>query len=56
MARLYFSEISSRYENIPAAHADTFQWMLKNNAQKLIPSGWDMLTDWLSGAKGESLF
>jgi len=44
MARLYFPEISSRYENIPAVYADTLQWMLDNNAQQLILSGWDMLT------------
>lgn len=39
MARLYFPEISSRYENIPSAHDETFHWMFENNAQQINPDG-----------------
>ena len=56
MARLYFPEISSRYENIPTAHDETFHWMFENNTQQINPDGWDMFTDWLSDTQGENLF
>lgn len=49
LGRLYFADMSDRYESIPKAHQDTFQWVFNGKSQQQRPGDWDSFADWLSG-------
>jgi hypothetical protein len=56
ISRLHFQDLDNRYEIIPEAHRDTFQWMFDNAAQRYNPDDYDSFTDWLSSDRGDNLF
>ncbi|CAN9236054.1 unnamed protein product [Alternaria sp. RS040] len=48
--RLYFTRKDDRYEDITAAHQNTFNWALEGSTKGL--SSWSSLTDWLRADSG----
>ncbi|KAH7068640.1 hypothetical protein FB567DRAFT_457239 [Paraphoma chrysanthemicola] len=52
LGRLYFVDLPHRYENIPKAHRDTFEWVFAGSPSQQDPVKWDGFSEWLS-ATGE---
>ena len=56
LGRLYFADLSDRYESIPKAHEDTFRWVFESKSQQRNSDEWDSFADWLSGTDGKNIF
>lgn len=58
LARLHFSSMPQRFENIVEAHKDTFHWVLehRNTDKQLEPAKWDDFTKWLSNTNGDNVY
>lgn len=56
LGRLYFADLPDRYDSIPQAHKDTFQWVFGNKSQRHRPTDWDSFTDWLSNTGERNVY
>lgn len=56
LGRLYFDDLPDRYESIPQAHQDTFQWIFERKFQRGEPGAWDNFPDWLSSAGDKNVY
>lgn len=55
-ARLRFSDMPERLENIPLAHQDTFSWIFKPADKHPDDHSWNSFTDWLRNSNGQNLY
>jgi len=56
LGRLYFADLPDRYESIPKAHQDTFQWVFKSGSQQHELNEQDSFVDWLSATNTKNIF
>ncbi|KAH7119118.1 hypothetical protein B0J11DRAFT_441007 [Dendryphion nanum] len=56
MARLYFPDLPDRFETIPRAHQDTFQWLLDDTVDGAEACEWSSFTKWLSNTDRQNLY
>ncbi|KAF2443978.1 hypothetical protein P171DRAFT_23043 [Karstenula rhodostoma CBS 690.94] len=56
LARLFFADMPERYEAIPKAHRDTFEWMLTEDPAMASTNTWDDFPKWLSNTSGSNLY
>lgn len=55
-ARLQFSDMPERLENIPKAHQDTFSWIFRPANAHPDDQSWNSFTEWLRNSNGQNLY
>jgi hypothetical protein len=56
LGRLYFLDLPNRYENIPKAHRDTFEWVFEGRSLQQDSVEWDGFADWLSATNDRNIY
>ena len=55
-ARLQFAELPDRFESIPEAHQQTFNWLFDQPREHSEHTSWDSFTDWLEDKDGQIIY
>ncbi|KAH7086405.1 hypothetical protein FB567DRAFT_580552 [Paraphoma chrysanthemicola] len=56
VGRLYFADLPDRYETIPEAHQDTFQWIFETSSSSGNSTATQDFPEWLSATDGKNIF